>query len=533
MPVNPVVFLAFSHDPTDDLPGVRQELQTVMSVFDHTTFFPDHRWQARQDEIENAFEKYADKLRIFHFSGHADPAMLQVNNNLYTPVTIFSEALSRNLGLFCRQMKLVFLNGCSTKAQAEFFLDNGVPAVIATSRPVIDTVACAFAERFYKKFTSEGASLSLQAAFNATLNSIDTDFGKLRLAGSKLNTNLLAQKARGSFRLKKGDHEPLYTLYINHKMPGIAMETFRDWGGTPASSGNITIVGDPLQMKSGGVDKECYLLCDRVQQYPEFEKVLQKKLSGAAPDPFFFFVHAEEEHCPDDLPERFNRYGLPAFCQQKSFSEEIVLSEPDVFRGGNPDDPVNPTRDLYKIRLSEIYKEHFEGEPARTNHLCKLFRRPGDEDVLVVLHRFSPEEWSDYYDPAASEALHVKVETLLRYYIGDFSAYLRNGFSERLIVIFSVQYYEPDAFFPDLFQRLEQDFTANRVKVLGNLPPIRKSDVGRWQDETLKEQFFLVKDVFLDRKGTPAESIPFFDAKKILIHLIEQFNRAKAADVKT
>ena len=123
MPADPIILLAFSHDPNRELPGVLEEQQTVMSVFDRTSFFPDHRWQVRQDEIENAFEKYAGKLRIFHFSGHANPTKLQVNNYSFAPTNIFSEGLSRNIGLFCKEIKLVFLNGCSTEEQAKFFIN--------------------------------------------------------------------------------------------------------------------------------------------------------------------------------------------------------------------------------------------------------------------------------------------------------------------------------------------------------------------------------------------------------------------------
>lgn len=534
MPFDPVIFMAFSHDPNRELPGVPEEYHKVMSIFDRTSFFPLNRWQVRQDEIESVFEKYASKLRIFHFSGHADPTKLQVNNFAFKPVNIFSEGLSRNLGLFCREIKLVFLNGCSTEEQAKFFINKGVPAVIATSRPVRDTIACAFANRFYQKFTSEGSALTLQLAFEATLNSIETEFGLLRPPGKKMNYDLLDDLSRGIFNLKKTDNEPLYKLHINPNTPAIASETFSDWGGKATqATGNIRKADDASQIKSGGVDAKSYLLCNRSRQYPEFEKALQQKRAGQAPDPFFFFVHAEEKHCPDDLPERFTYYGLPAICRQNGFAEEIVLSEPDLFIGGNPADPDNPTRDLFKTHLSELYKSCFQGEEAHDNLLCKLMRRPGDEEVLVVLHRLSPEEWSDYCDPALRAELNGKIETLLRYYIGDFSRYLRDGFSERLIVVFSVQYYDPDPFFPDLFQRLETEFTPSRVKVLGNLPPVSKTDIKRWQDEVLQEQFFLINDIFMDRKGERANELPFFDAKKILSAQIEHFNSTKAANVHT
>lgn len=547
MSVRPVAILAYSKDTNQELSKLDEERMSVANLFEDTDLTVKVDSKITPEKLEGLWLKYRDEVMVFHFGGHAGPSVLQLNQDEFTAKVVFAKGISDFIEKFCRNIKLVFLNGCSTEDQASYFLDRGVSAVIATEMPVKDEVASCFAERFYTFFLKN--NLSLRDAFDAAQMSLTGRFGSSRATDENgdLNAALLVANLRdlAGFDVADPHRGPLhigrqlpadtalYQLKIHPEKPQTENETFQDWGAGFARQTGIKKTDDPLQAKSAGVDAKSYLLCNRSKQYPEFEKVLQQKRAGQAPDPFFFFVHAEEEHCPDDLSERFTHYGLPALCRQNGFAEEIDLAEPDVFSGGNPNDPANPTRDLFKTRLSELYKTSFDGEDAHDNLLCKLIRRPGNEEVLVVLHRLSPEEWSDYSDPALRAELNGKIETLLRYYIGDFSRYLRDGFSERLIVVFSIQYYEPDPFFPALFQRLETEFTINRVRVLGNLPRVRKTDLNRWQDEVLQQQFFLVNDVFLDRKGAPAMDLPFFDAKKILIPQIELFNRSKARDVHT
>ena len=533
MSAYPVAILAYSHDPSGALPEIRKEMASVEKLFLETNLdsYPDP--QTTPEKLEALWLKYRERVLMFHFGGHAGPSVLQLNQDDFTARIVFSQGVSDFIGRFCPNVKLVFLNGCATEDQALYFLQNGVSAVIATEMPVKDEVASCFAERFYTFFLKN--KLSLRDAFDAAQMSLTRKFGTSKITDNAGNVNveLLVddENVRGPLQIGKKipNNTDLYILKTHPAQAGVEQETFEQWSPGFDRQANIRKTDDPLQAKPVGVHKKSYLKCNRSRQYSEFEKVLQQKRAGQAPDPFFFFIHAERVHCPDYLPERFMLFGLP----EKSQMEEIVLEEPDLFSGGNPADPANPTRDLFKTRLSELYKADFDGEDAQNNLLCKLMRRPGDEEVLVILHRLSPEDWSDSADPTLSAELNGKLETLLRYYIGDFSRYLRNGFSERLIVVFSVQYYEPDPFFSDLFQCLGTEFTSDRVRVLSNLPRVRKTDLDRWQDEVLQEPFFYVNDIFLDRKGAPALDLPFLDASMILISEILKFNQGKARNVHT
>ena len=68
-----------------------------------------------------------DRLVVFHYGGHANGTLLQLEDGAESAV-----GLARLLGQM-RSLKLVFLNGCATQGHAALLRDAGVPAVIATS----------------------------------------------------------------------------------------------------------------------------------------------------------------------------------------------------------------------------------------------------------------------------------------------------------------------------------------------------------------------------------------------------------------
>ena len=531
MSARPVILLAFSYDAEENpLPEVYEELKTVVSVFEGTDFVPEQKWKVRQKNIEDVFQKYKDELRIFHFSGHAGKSILQVNQDEYTAKIIFAEGLSGSVGLFCQDMKLVFLNGCSTRDQADYFLKNGVSAVIATTKPVRDKVARAFAIRFYENFTSAQFDLTLQQAFAAALESIATAYGPLVDAAGTLQTNLLDEAVRGSFDLDDGEDKALYELHIHPdaERAKIKHETFRSWGGRTQPADTVAVVDDLSKIKSAGVDEHIYLLCNRRTEDRFFTKKLQVKLAGTLPEPYFFIIHDDEEDCPDLLSERFQRFGIPSLYRLTQPVNDIELPMPEDLFAGSPNDPDNPYRDKYKIYLSELYKSTFGGQDSSGNQLCPLNRRPADEPLLVVHHTFYPDYWQDAYDAAQDAKLGSLAKTFFRFYIDEFSHYLQQGFSERLLVLFSVKYYTPNPYFSALFLELEQEFGAERVKSLGNLSRILKPDVDRWQRDFLKEPFFLVNE-FFKREEKAVNDLSFFETKGKLEEQIQRFNRKKAS----
>lgn len=100
--------------------------------------------QASLDDIFNAFNRLNNQVCLFHYGGHSDSQFLHLRG---------PHARSRSLATLMGQqkyLKLVFLNGCSNRAQVKALFAGGVPAVIATNAPVGDGDARQLAEQFYK-----------------------------------------------------------------------------------------------------------------------------------------------------------------------------------------------------------------------------------------------------------------------------------------------------------------------------------------------------------------------------------------------
>lgn len=107
-------------------------------------------------------------IEIIHFSGHANDSVL-----LFGDSAADAASFADKLKSF-KTLKLVFLNGCSSKGQVQFFHDAGIPYVIATSRPVEDTKASWLANQFYNY-------LSLGRTINAAFDEIQKDTRLLKM----------------------------------------------------------------------------------------------------------------------------------------------------------------------------------------------------------------------------------------------------------------------------------------------------------------------------------------------------------------
>lgn len=100
--------------------------------------------QVKWMDIAKDVESMIENLTIFHFAGHANSTQLRLADK-----SVEGQSVAYLLQE-ASQLKLVFLNGCSTMGQVEEFLEsNKEIAIIATYRPIPDTKATVFAESFY------------------------------------------------------------------------------------------------------------------------------------------------------------------------------------------------------------------------------------------------------------------------------------------------------------------------------------------------------------------------------------------------
>jgi WD40 repeat protein len=162
---SPTVVLAFANDQEGrrylrDLPEELRRLQEILRGAEanglcRVELLPN----ASLDQIFDAFTRNRDRVAILHYGGHADSGRLLLESGAPAHAAGLATFLGQRGGL-----QLVFLNGCSTRAQVARLLEAGVAAVIATARAIDDVMAREFAAGFYVELAS-GASL--RAAFEA------------------------------------------------------------------------------------------------------------------------------------------------------------------------------------------------------------------------------------------------------------------------------------------------------------------------------------------------------------------------------
>ena len=129
---------------------------------------------ATVDDVIGVFRerRYRDRIRVFHFGGHASASKLmfegEAGENVEARATGLAGYLGRQRGLV-----LVFLNGCCTEPQVRLLRAAGIKAVVATTSAIMDTVAAEFAKAFY----AELATRPLRDAFDTAVQAVRLRWG--------------------------------------------------------------------------------------------------------------------------------------------------------------------------------------------------------------------------------------------------------------------------------------------------------------------------------------------------------------------
>ncbi|MEL6254453.1 MAG: CHAT domain-containing protein [Bacteroidota bacterium] len=162
----PLIYLTFANDPDAHLDLLKEESKRLFNALEEPKrkeyIEVEREESAELDEIFDYFTRNKDKVAIFHYGGHADGSRLHLEGgggNAKGLGTLLGEQ---------KNLKLVFLNGCSSKGQVEELFAQGVKAVIATSVPIQDSKAVEFAEQFYEALAYRrniGHAFKLAAAF--------------------------------------------------------------------------------------------------------------------------------------------------------------------------------------------------------------------------------------------------------------------------------------------------------------------------------------------------------------------------------
>jgi hypothetical protein len=127
---------------------------------------------ATVDDVFRAFNRFHNRVFLFHYGGHSDHGFLDLADRKAR-----ASGLARLMGMQ-KNLRLVFLNGCSNREQVSALLEAGVPAVIATSAPVDDQQARLLAHQFYEALAG---GKSLRDAFETAAAYVNNEAPELEI----------------------------------------------------------------------------------------------------------------------------------------------------------------------------------------------------------------------------------------------------------------------------------------------------------------------------------------------------------------
>lgn len=225
----PVIFLAFANDKDDHLPLLDEERKVING---HLLPLANQQFvqlviepSATTADISRFITDLKDRINIFHYGGHAGSKEILLQDQ-----TANSDGIAQLLALQ-KELKVVFLNGCSTRAQVGLLQELGIPAIIATSIPIADQAARTFSDVFYRALAEDH---TLEEAY------------KLAAANYLMTTGQAAGINRG-LRVKKEETDPLpWGLYITE-----GKEAVLNWKIPRQSAGSFIVRGAGLKYQSG------------------------------------------------------------------------------------------------------------------------------------------------------------------------------------------------------------------------------------------------------------------------------------------
>lgn len=174
------LLLTYANQEDNLLEHLNSEYVGINELVQRSGYPVDMMPFAKRDRIVKKLIEYRNSLELFSYSGHVGGGYLITEGHTTNPEGI--------AGLLkdCPNIKVVLLNGCSTKDQVKMLKAAGVPVVIYTHTSIYDELAKNFATTFFHSLLN-----------GETLNQAFTDAKNAVNAAKGINSPILFQQKRG------------------------------------------------------------------------------------------------------------------------------------------------------------------------------------------------------------------------------------------------------------------------------------------------------------------------------------------------
>lgn len=239
----PIALFIFSNDVDDYLHQIKTEKKRIRQAFE--PYVETNRLIViietftTKAELIRLFQRYENRIVLFHFSGHAGSQGLQLNEDITNTDFVYVDGIARLIAKEAKQqLKFVFLNGCSTIVQAEILKQTGVPSIISTHFPISDNNAVRFAISFYNTLTNNAKINRFEAKPTTITQTFEDAKTYLKLSyTTPIITSINTGKRRGFiFHIEETETKfpwELSTTEPNWHLPNIAINKTKKIGSKP------------------------------------------------------------------------------------------------------------------------------------------------------------------------------------------------------------------------------------------------------------------------------------------------------------
>lgn len=424
---------------------------------------------ANLDRIFRAFDTYKDSIQVFHYAGHANEYALELLDKFGRQQTVAGNSFSNYLANPNKALKLVFLNACSTWAQAEDLRDKGIPYVIATSQDIADGQAVNFAKSFYESLAQ---GYTIPKSHSEALSKI----GLLPAGGGESRGIPLAEIGNG----EAGS----WRIYESPNLP----EALKYWK-----------LEKNLNLPQERLPENWHLRCNREQQSAVFESLFIQPVFYT---PRVCLLAGELDSRHQSLISRFeNDINTKKEAERLFGGLKQISAWPAV-------SAVNRKESLPLLTLKAFFGMSALRPGARLDKAEALVGQLRPNSVYLACQEIDCREWDD-----------SNTEDL-RWYIEEFwQVAIQNAEQEnkKLFVFLNLIMPEKSGFLSrfrkspldKLMENLEQDAKSGRAPHLTCFPHL--GPVELYQVEK-----FLKNDTSLQRRGKDAQAIlrKFFAGRK-------------------